>query len=88
MEEIGLDIPKEKFHLLKQERRDHFNDFFFAYYVVVDKDIINEIIFLDNESIDKKWVTIEEFNKMFNEGDIIKTLYYFKDEYNNIFSKI
>ena len=88
-EEIGLDIPKENFCLFKQERREkNFNDFFFAYYVVVEESIIDEIKFLDNEAVDKKWVTIEEFNKMFEHGDIIKTLNYFKDEYYNIFSKI
>jgi len=75
--------------LFKQERRDiNFNDFFFAYYVIVEEDIIDEIKFLDNEVQDKKWVTIEEFNKMFDEGEIIKTLYYFKDEYNNILESI
>jgi len=89
LEEIGLDIPKGKFNLFKQERRDkNFNDFFFAYYVVVDEDIIDEIKFLDNEVVDKKWVTIEEFNRMFNNGDIIKTLYYFKNEYYNIIKTI
>lgn len=88
-EEIGLDIPKEKFYLFKQERRDkNFNDFFFAYYVVVEESIIDEINFLDNEAVHKKWVTIEEFNKMFDDGDIIKTLYYFKDEYYNVLKKI
>ena len=87
-EEIGLDIPKEKFCLFKQERRDHFNDFFFAYYVIVEENIIDEIKFLDNESIDKKLVTIQEFNKMFDNGEIIKNLYYFKDEYYNILKSI
>ena len=88
-EEIGLDIPTESFCLFKQERRDkNFNDFFFAYYVVVDEDIIDQIKFLDNEAVNKKWVTIEEFNKMLDYGEIIKTLDYFKDEYNNILGKI
>ena len=88
-EEIGLDIPKENFCLFKQERREkNFNDFFFAYYVLVEESIIEEIKFLDNEVIDKKWVTIEEFNKMFDNGDIIKTLNYFKDEYYNILKGI
>ena len=88
LEEIGLDIPKEKFILFKQERRDYFNDFFFAYYIIVDESIIDEIKFLDNEVVDKKWVTIEEFNKMFDKGNIIKTLSYFKEEYYNILKGI
>ena len=88
-EEIGLDIPKEKFNLFRQERREKdFNDFFFAYYVIVEESIINEIKFLDNEAVDKKWVTIEKFNKMFDDGEIIKTLSYFKDEYYNILKSI
>jgi len=89
LEEIGLDIPKESFCLFKQERREkNFNDFFFAYYAIVEESIIDEIKFLDNEVVDKKWVTIEEFNKMFDNGDIIKTLNYFKDEYYNILKGI
>jgi len=89
LEEIGLDIPKENFCLFRQERREKdFNDFFFAYYVIVEEDIINEIRFLDNEVVDKKWVTIEEFNKILDEGDVIKTLNYFKDEYYNILENI
>ena len=88
LEEIGLDILKENFCLFKQERRDHFNDFFFAYYVIVEENIIDEIKFLDNEAVDKKWVTIEEFNKMFDDGEIIKTLSYFKDEYYTILKGI
>lgn len=89
LEEIGLDIPKEKFNLFKQERREkEFNDCFFAYYVVVEESIIDEIKFLDNEAVDKKWVTIKEFNKMFDEGEIIKTLNYFKNEYYNIIKGI
>lgn len=88
MEEIGLDIPKEEFHLFRKERRDHFNDFFFAYYSIVEESIINEIRFLDNEAIDKKWVTIEEFNKLFDEGEIIKNLYYMKEEYERILASI
>lgn len=89
LEEIGLDISKENFCLFKQERREkNFNDFFFAYYVVVDESIIDEVKFLDNEVVNKKWVTIGEFNKMFENGDIIKTLYYFRDEYNKILERI
>ena len=89
LEEIGLDITKESFCLFRQERRDHnFNDFFFAYYVLVEESIIDQIKFLDNEAVDKKWVTIEEFNKMFDDGEIIKTLCYFKDEYYNILKGI
>ena len=88
LEEIGLDIPKESFCLFKQERRDYFKDFFFAYYVIVEESIIEKIKFLDNESIDKKLITIQEFNKMFDNGEIIKNLYYFKDEYFNILKRI
>ena len=54
----------------------------------VEESIINKIKFLDNEAIDKKWVSIEEFNIMFDNGEIIKSLYYFKDEYYNILSNI
>ena len=89
LEEIGLNIPKENFILFKQQRREkNFNDFCFSYYVIVEESIISEIKFLDNEVIEKKWVMIEEFNKMFDEGEIIKTLYYFKDEYYNILKNI
>ena len=54
LEEIGLDISKEDFCLFKQERRDHFNDFFFAYYVIVNESVIDEIKFFNLKKI-RKW---------------------------------
>ena len=60
-EEIGIELWKEKLHLFRQERREHFHDFFFAYYAVVEEEILHQIHFQDGEVIAKKWVTKEEF---------------------------
>lgn len=83
-EEIGIELLKEDLHLFKKERRDYFNDFFFAYYSIVEENIIDKIKFTDGEVIDKKWVTIHEFSNLYNKEEIVNTLYYMKKEYDNI----
>lgn len=83
-EEIGIRLLKENLHLFKKERRDYFNDFFFAYYAIVQEEIIEEIQFTDGEAIDKKWVTKEEFKELYDKGEIVNTLYYIKEEFSKL----
>ena len=78
-EEIGLNLSKEELKLIKIERRDKgFNDFLFAYYVIKDKSIIDEIRFTDGEVIDKKWVTTYEFETMYNKKENSKYIKIYK----------
>ena len=86
-EEIGLNFKKEQLKIFRTERRDHYHDFFKAYYTIIDKDEIEKIQFTDGEVIDKKLVTIEEFNNLFEEGEIVNNLYYMKEDYYKILKK-
>lgn len=83
-EEIGINLLKENLHLFRQERRDYFNDFFFAYYAIVQEEIIEKIQFTDGEAIDKKWVTKEEFEELYDKGEIVNNLYYIKEEFTKL----
>lgn len=83
-EEIGINLLKENLHLFRQERRDYFNDFFFAYYAIVQEEIIEKIQFTDGEVIDKKWVTKEEFEELYDKGEIVNNLYYIKEEFTKL----
>lgn len=79
-EEIGIELKENDLHLFRQERREHYNDFFFAYYTIVPEEIINKIQFADGEVIDKKWVTIDEFINMLKK-ETVQNIYYIKEEY-------
>lgn len=85
-EEIGLDLADNQFKEFRKERRDHYNDFFVAYYAILDEHEIEKIQFTDGEVVDKKLVTIEEFNELFEQGEIVNNLYYMKEDYKKIFS--
>lgn len=82
-EELGLKLNKNEIKLFDNQRRDWYHDFYFAYYVIKDKDIINKIKFTDGEAIDKKWVTRREFNELYNKEEIVNNLYYIK-EFDNL----
>lgn len=87
-EEIGIKLNEKDLRVLKTKRRDeYFNDFLFVYYSIVPKDIINKIIFKDGEVIDKKWVTLEEFNKMVNNDEMVKNICYIQKDYYQIFTE-
>lgn len=58
-EELGLELPKEKFILLRRERRDWEPDFLDTYFVNWNGEI-SELTFQETEVVDAKWVTWEE----------------------------
>jgi len=58
-EELGLELPAEKFILLKRERRDWEPDFLDTYFVHWNGSI-DELKFQEAEVVDAKWVTWEE----------------------------
>ena len=80
-EEIGLEFTKKEAMFLQEVRgRKHPN---FKDMWVFRKDIdTKDITFPDNESIDSKWVTIEEFVKMYNDGEILEMVNFGEEEYN------
>lgn len=84
-EEIGIELKENDLKLFKKQRRDHYNDIFFAYYAIVPEEIIKKIKFTDGEAVDKKWAKLEEFNEMFDKDETVKNIYYIKKEYYKIF---
>lgn len=85
-EEIGLDLEDSQLKEFRRERRDHYNDFFVAYYAILDEEEIEKVQFTDGEVVAKKLVTIQEFNELFEKGEIVNNLYYMKEDYKKIFS--
>ena len=81
-EELGIEFSKKEAIFLKGIRRDKilpdFKDLW-----LFRKDIDErEITFPDGEAIDAKWVTIDEFIKMYKNKEIVPTVDFGIDEYN------
>ena len=81
-EELGIEFSKKEAIFLKGIRRDKilpdFKDLW-----LFRKDIDErEITFPDGEAIDAKWVTIDEFIKMYKNKEIVSTVDFGIDEYN------
>ena len=78
-EEIGLDIEEDKIRLIKEivEENEKLN-FFRDIYLIKEDINLDELSFND-EVIDAKYVTIEEFSKMIENNESFEWLKYFLD---------
>lgn len=83
-EEIGIDLSGCEGILARQERREHY---FLDVWVFQHDVDIDDFVFQDDEVIDAKWVTFSVFNSMFNAGQVVPTLGYFKDLYDELISR-
>lgn len=77
-EELGIVFSKEDAIYLKTARDSY--RFKEVYLFKCDIDI-KDISFTDEESIEAKWVSIDEFMDMFNKGDIVDNVDFGKDDY-------
>ncbi len=77
-EELGVNLEKESAILIKTVFNGHrFKDIFLFF-----KDVdIKDIKFSDEEVINVKWVTINEFIKMFNNEEIVRSVYFNKEDF-------
>jgi len=80
-EELGIEFSKREAIFLKEIRKDkvpaNFKDLW-----LFRRDIdISEITFPDGESIEAKWVTIEEFMQMYENKEIVPTVDFGMEEY-------
>ena len=85
-EELGIEFSKKEAIFLKEIRRDKLPPDFKDLWLFrrnIDK---KEITFPDGESIDAKWVTIDEFIRMYNNEEIVPTVDFGIDEYNEALS--
>ena len=82
-EELGLIFAKKEDIILKTVKRPihpNFKDLW-----LFRKDIdINNVKFADGEAINAKWVNIDEFMKMYNNDEIVKTVDFGLEDYNRI----
>lgn len=79
-EELGLEFSKKEAIFLKEIRARKFPNFKDLW--LFRKDInIEDITFLDKEAIAAKWVSIDEFINMYNNGEIVYCVDFGKEDY-------
>ncbi len=81
-EELGIEFSKKEAIFLKEIRRDKIPPDFKDLWLFrrdIDK---REITFPDGESIDVKWVTIEEFIRMYKNKELVPTVDFGRKEYH------
>lgn len=84
-EEIGLEIDDENIKLIKEivEEDDDLN-FFRDIYLIKQNIDLNDLLFKDNEVMNVKYVSLEEFSNMINNNESFDWLNYFKELYEII----
>ena len=78
-EEIGLDIEDDKIRLIKEIVEENENLNFFRDIYLIKEDINLDELSFNDEVIDAKYVTIEEFSKMIENNESFEWLKYFLD---------
>lgn len=78
-EEIGLDIEDNKIRLIKEIVEENENLNFFRDIYLIKEDINLDELSFNDEVIDAKYVTIEEFSKMIENNESFEWLKYFLD---------
>lgn len=85
-EELGIEFSKKEAIFLKEIRRDKLPPDFKDLWLFRRDINKEEITFLDGESIDAKWVTIDEFIKMYENKQIVPTVDFGIEEYHKALS--
>lgn len=81
-EELGIEVKEEEAIFFKYTKREK-NPPNFKEFWLFRKDVnLEDITFPDGESIEAKWVSIEEFNEMTKKGEIVPTTEFGVDDYN------
>ena len=78
-EEIGLEIEDNKIRLIKEIVEENENLNFFRDIYLIKEDINLDELSFNDEVIDAKYVTIEEFSKMIENNESFEWLKYFLD---------
>lgn len=73
-EEIGLDVSKNEPKLYKTILSDKYHDIKQIWLFEREVDISNEIEFVDGETIEVKFVDVEEYKVMYENGELIKAI--------------
>jgi isopentenyldiphosphate isomerase len=82
-EELGISLPQDKAIFLKTAKNNHrFKEIY-----LFEMDIeIDQLKFVDGEVSSAKWVNIEEFMNMFNNGDIVHNVDFDESDYEKCLS--
>ena len=87
-EELGVTFKPEEAIFLKEVKREKVPQDFKDLWLF-RKDInIEDLTFPDGEATEAKWVNIDEFIKMFNNNEIIPTVDFGREEYEDALEKI
>lgn len=78
-EEIGLEIEDNKIRLIKEIVEENENLNFFRDIYLIKEDINLDELSFNDEVIDAKYVTMEEFSKMIENNESFEWLKYFFD---------
>ena len=81
-EELGIEFSKKEAIFLKEIRRDKIPPNFKDLWLFRRNVDLKDITFPDGEATEAKWVTINEFTKMFENKQIVSTIDFGVDEYN------
>ena len=82
-EELGIVFSKKEAIFLKEVRRDKVPPDFKDMWLFRRNIDLKDITFPDKEAIDAKWVTIEEFLKMYENKEIIRAIDFNMEDYKN-----
>ncbi len=80
-EELGIELLSKDAIFLKTIRRDKLPPDFKDIWIFYRDVNIEDIKFTDEESVEAKWVTIEEFLQMKKDDKVVKTIEIGKEEY-------
>lgn len=85
-EELGLEFSKKEAIFLKEIKKDELlssRNSYFKDLWLFRRDIdIEDVKFADGEAIATKWVSIDEFMRMYNDGEIVETVDFNLEDYN------
>ena len=86
-EELGIKFKEEEAIYLKEIRRDRVPPDFKDLWLFRRDFDVSELTFPDGEAIEAKWVTIDEFMKMYENKEIIQQVDFGVEEYKEALKK-
>lgn len=87
-EELGVTFKPEEAIFLKEVKREKGPQDFKDLWLFRKNINIEDLTFPDGEATEAKWVNIDEFIKMFNNNEIIPTVDFGREEYEEALEKI
>ena len=87
-EELGVTFKPEEAIFLKEVKREKVPQDFKDLWLFRKNINIEDLTFPDGEATEAKWVNIDEFIKMFNNNEIIPTVDFGREEYEEALEKI